>query len=232
MSELGMFVAKNEEMVPVAKTGALDAPDNHFRNGWRAATKLHETTPIMSFGHKVVDSACSLRKMKKWFRWRKLVVCMHPDTRFWNGWRAAMKLRKTTPNMSLWPKISGLGMFVAKNEEMVPVAKTHALYAPRHPFSEWVTHGNEIARNHKNMSFGPEVVDVAEVPDLSASRDNSDLAEDDPCDPTTTSKPEAPMQSLNQLPVVTDLADARSAWSRRSFPVRNRRTNKKKMRAI
>jgi hypothetical protein len=53
--------------------------------------------------------------------------------------------------------------------------------------------------------------DVAEVPDLSASRDNSDLAEDDPCDPTTTSKPEAPMQSLNQLPVVTDLADARSA---------------------
>jgi hypothetical protein len=53
--------------------------------------------------------------------------------------------------------------------------------------------------------------DVAEVPDLSASRDNSDLAEDDPCDLTTTSKPEAPMQSLNQLPVVTDLADARSA---------------------
>ena len=53
--------------------------------------------------------------------------------------------------------------------------------------------------------------DVAEVPDLSASRDNSDLAEVDPCDPTTTSKPEAPMQSLNQLPVVTDLADARSA---------------------
>jgi hypothetical protein len=53
--------------------------------------------------------------------------------------------------------------------------------------------------------------DVAEVPDLSASRDNSDLAEDDPCDPTTTSKPEAPMQSLNQLLVVTDLADARSA---------------------
>jgi hypothetical protein len=53
--------------------------------------------------------------------------------------------------------------------------------------------------------------DRAGVPDLSASIDNSDLAEDDPCDPTTTSKPEAPMQSLNQLPVITDLADARSA---------------------
>jgi hypothetical protein len=53
------------------------------------------------------------------------------------------------------------------------------------------------------------VSDIAEVHDLSASGDNSDLAEDDPCDPTTMSKPEAPMQSLNQLPVVTDLADAR-----------------------
>jgi hypothetical protein len=57
----------------------------------------------------------------------------------------------------------------------------------------------------------PGLADIAEVPDLSVSGDNSDLAEDDPCDPTTTSKPEVPMQSLNQLPVVTDLADARSA---------------------
>jgi hypothetical protein len=53
-------------------------------------------------------------------------------------------------------------------------------------------------------------LDIIEVPDLSVSGDNFDLAEDDPCDPTTTSKPEAPMQSLNQLPVVTDLADVRS----------------------
>jgi hypothetical protein len=33
--------------------------------------------------------------------------------------------------------------------------------------------------------------DIAEVPNLSASGDNFDLAEDDPCDLTTTSKPEA-----------------------------------------
>jgi hypothetical protein len=52
---------------------------------------------------------------------------------------------------------------------------------------------------------------IVEVPDLLVSGDNFDLAEDDPCDPTTTSKPEAPMQSLNQLPVVSDLADTRSA---------------------
>jgi hypothetical protein len=49
-------------------------------------------------------------------------------------------------------------MFVEKNEEMVPVAKTRALYAPRHPFSEWVTCG---AKPTPNMSFGPKVVDWA-----------------------------------------------------------------------
>ena len=49
------------------------------------------------------------------------------------------------------------------------------------------------------------------MPDLSVSGDNSDLVEVDPHDPTTMSDPEAPMQSLNQLPMVTDLADARSA---------------------
>ena len=53
--------------------------------------------------------------------------------------------------------------------------------------------------------------DRAGVPDLSVSGDNSDLVEVDPHDPTTTSDPEAPMQSLNQLPMVTNLVDARSA---------------------
>jgi hypothetical protein len=85
-SVLGVFVAKNEEMVPVAKTRAFMHPDTRFRNGWHAATKLRETTKNMSFGPKVVDWACSLRKTKKWFRWQKLVHCMHPDTRFRNGW--------------------------------------------------------------------------------------------------------------------------------------------------
>jgi hypothetical protein len=44
-------------------------------------------------------------------------------------------------------------MFVAKNEEMVPLAKTHASYAIRYPFSDWVTCGNEIARNHPKHEF-------------------------------------------------------------------------------
>src|SRR6187455_3262366 len=80
-------------------------PDNRIRNGRRATTKLRETTPNMSFRPKVVDWACSLRKTKKWFRWQKLVLCMHTDTRFWNGSRATTKLRETTPNMSFRPKV-------------------------------------------------------------------------------------------------------------------------------
>jgi hypothetical protein len=44
-------------------------------------------------------------------------------------------------------------MIVAKNEEMIQVVKTRALYAPRYPFSEWVTCGNEIARNHPKHEF-------------------------------------------------------------------------------
>ena len=60
-----------------------------------------------------------------------------------------------------------------------------------------------------NLALIP--LDRAGVPDLSVSGDKFDLVEVDPHDPTTTSEPEAPMQSLNQLPVVTDLVDARSA---------------------
>jgi hypothetical protein len=70
------------------------------------------------------------------------------------------------------------------------------------------------------------------VPDLSVSGDKSDLVVVDRHDPTTTSKPEAPVQSLNQLPMVSNLVGARSAWSRRSIPVHNRRTNKNLGRAI
>jgi hypothetical protein len=62
---------------------------------------------------------------------------------------------------------------------------------------------------HLLLLFRP--VDRAGVPDLSVSGNKFDLMEVDPHDPTMTSEPEAPMQSLNQLPVVTDLVGARSA---------------------
>jgi hypothetical protein len=49
------------------------------------------------------------------------------------------------------------------------------------------------------------------VLDLSVSGDNFDLVVVDPHDPTIRARLEAPMQSLNQLPMVTNLAGARSA---------------------
>jgi hypothetical protein len=49
------------------------------------------------------------------------------------------------------------------------------------------------------------------VPDLSVSGGKSDLVVVDPHDSTTTSKPDEPMQSLNKLPMVTDLVGVRSA---------------------
>jgi hypothetical protein len=78
---------------------------------------------------------------------------------------------------------------------------------------------NEVITNHINLDGLPQRTkrilrdghDRVGVPDLSVSGDNFDLVEDDPHDPTTMSEPEAPMQSLNQLLVVTDLVDARSA---------------------
>jgi hypothetical protein len=53
----------------------------------------------------------------------------------------------------VWMSSSGLGMFVAKNEEIIPVAKTRALYAPDTRFRKWVTSGNEIARNQPKHEF-------------------------------------------------------------------------------
>ena len=99
-----MFLAKKEEMVPVAQTHALDASHTRFRNGSHAATKWCETTPNMSVGPKVVDWLYSLRKKKKWFRWHKLMPCMHPHARFRSRSRAATKLDECTQNMSFGPK--------------------------------------------------------------------------------------------------------------------------------
>ena len=64
---------------------------------------------------------------------------------------------------------------------------------------------------HRSCVNISTISDSRGVPDLSVSGDNFDLVEVDPHDPTTTSEPEAPMQSLNQLPMVTNLAGARSA---------------------
>jgi hypothetical protein len=68
-------------------------------------------------------------------------------------------------------------------------------------------HSIKLTDQHGNLI----PLDRGGVPDLSVSGDNFNLVEVDPHDPTTTSEPEAPMQSLNQLPMVTNLTGARSA---------------------
>jgi hypothetical protein len=155
-----MFVAKNEEMVPVAKTRALYAPNTRFLNGWRAATKLRESTPNMSLGPKVVDWACSLWKMKKWFRWQKLMLCMHPNTRFRKGWRAATKLLKTTPNMSFGPKVVDWACLLRKSKKRFRWQKL-SLCAPDTRFWNGWHAATELRENNPNMSFGPKVVEWA-----------------------------------------------------------------------
>jgi hypothetical protein len=146
-----MFVAINEEMVPVAKTRALYTPRYMFWNGWRAATNLRETTPNLSFGPKVVDWACSLRKTKKWFRWQKLMfLCTRYPLSEW----------VTCSNEIAWNHPKHEGIFVAKKKKWFRWQKLMFL-CTRYPLSEWVTCSNEIAWNHPNMSFGPKVVDWA-----------------------------------------------------------------------
>ena len=80
-----MFIEKNEEMVQVVKTRALYAHRYPFSEWVTCGNEIARNHPNMSFGPKVVDWACLLRKTKKWFWWQKLVLCMHPDTRFRNG---------------------------------------------------------------------------------------------------------------------------------------------------
>jgi hypothetical protein len=96
-----MFVAKNDEMVPMAKTHALNAP---------------------------------------WYQFSEWLTCGN-------------KIARNHPKHEFWTSSTGLGMFVAKNEETFLVAKTHALNAPWYLFSKWVTCRNKNAQNHPKHEF-------------------------------------------------------------------------------
>jgi hypothetical protein len=78
---------------------------------------------------------------------------MHPRHPFTEWVTCGNEIAWNYPNHEFLTESSRVGMFVAKNEEMVPVAKTRALNAPRHRFSEWVTYGNEIDWNHPKHEF-------------------------------------------------------------------------------
>ena len=85
------LLRKNKKWFQGHKLMPCIHPHTRFRNGSRAATKWHETMPNLSFGPKEVDWACSLGKNTKWFRGHKLKPCIHHDTSFRNGSRAAIK---------------------------------------------------------------------------------------------------------------------------------------------
>jgi hypothetical protein len=127
--------------------------DTHFRNGWRAVTKLHETTPKHEFltsnsglgmfvakNVEMVSVAKTHALNARWYPFSEWVTCGND-------------IALSHPKHEFWTLCSGLGMFVVKNKEMVPVAKTHAWNGTRYPFSEWLTCGNEIARNHPKHEF-------------------------------------------------------------------------------
>src|SRR5688572_2021486 len=92
-------------MVSVAKTRALYAPRHPFSEWVTCDIKIARTHPNMSFVPKVVGCACSLRKTKKWFRWQKLVLCMHPTPVFGMGDVRQRNCAKPPPNMSFGPKV-------------------------------------------------------------------------------------------------------------------------------
>ena len=100
-----MFVAKSARLVPGHKLMPCTHLETHFRIGSRVATKWRETNPNMSFGPKVVDCACLLRKVLEWFRGDKVMPCMHPKTRFRNASCEATKWQQTTITMSFGPKL-------------------------------------------------------------------------------------------------------------------------------
>jgi hypothetical protein len=54
---------------------------------------------------------------------------MQPRHPFWEWVTYDNEIARNHPKHQFWTYISGLGMFVVKNEEMIPVAKSHALYA-------------------------------------------------------------------------------------------------------
>ena len=134
-------------------------PDAGFPNGPRAATKWRETTPNMSFGPKVVDWACSLRKNKKWFRWHKLMPCIHRNGRFANGSRAATKWRETTPDMSFGPNVVGWACSLRKRKKWFRWHKLVPCINRNAHFPNGSRAATKWRETTPKMSFGPKVVD-------------------------------------------------------------------------
>jgi len=83
----------------------------------------------------------------------KFMPCMHPDTRFRNGSRAATKWCETTPNMSFGPKEVDWACSFRKNKKWF---QGHKLMPCIHPYTHFRI-GSHAATKWRetapNMSF-------------------------------------------------------------------------------
>ena len=136
-------------------------PTTRSHNLYLPATESRETTQKLSFGPKEVDWACSLRKNKTQLPKHKVVHCMHPKTRSYNGYHSAMESRETTQKLSIGPNEVDWACLLRKNKTqlrkhkvvhfMHPKTRSHNLYHP----------ATESGETTQKLSFGPKEVDWA-----------------------------------------------------------------------
>jgi hypothetical protein len=79
-----MFVAKNKEMVPVAKTRTLYAP-HPFSECVTCDNEIARNHPKHEFGTQSSGLGMFVAKNEEMVPVAKTRACMHPDTRLRNG---------------------------------------------------------------------------------------------------------------------------------------------------
>ena len=136
-------------------------PNTRFCNGYLSATESRETTQNMSFWPKEMDWACSFRKNKKHFRNHKVVHCMHPNTRFHNGYLSVTEWHETTKNKSFNTKEVDWACLLPKNKKHILKYKVVHCMHPNTRFRNGYLSATESRETTQNISFWPKEVDWA-----------------------------------------------------------------------
>src|SRR6185312_8289564 len=172
---------KNKKQLRKHKVVHFMHPKTRSHNLYLPATEARETTQKHSFGPKVVDWACSLRKNKTQLRKHKLVHCMHPKTRPHNGYLPATESRETTqklsfgPNgwlpatesretiqkLSFGPKEVDWASSLRKNKTQLRKHKVVHFMHPKNRSHNGCLPATELRETTQTLSFGPKEVDWA-----------------------------------------------------------------------
>jgi hypothetical protein len=115
----------------------------------------------MSFGPKVVDWACSLRKTKKWFWWQNLVLCMHPTPVFGMGDVRQRNCAKPPQTKSFGPKVVDWACSLRKTKKWFSWQNLVLCMHPTPVFGMGDVRQRNCAKPPQTKSFGPKVVDWA-----------------------------------------------------------------------